>query len=144
MILLDTDVLIEILDRESQKGDELLASLEEADEDVGTSSINMHELLYGLKKYSRSEAKLAQLRVTPFAKEDAELSSRLELAAEKRGTAVRRLDSMIAAIAINRSAKLSTFDLGHFEQFAKDGLKLFRWGDASRALPQSQGADGEP
>ena len=48
MILLDTDVLIEILDKESEKGDELLASLEGADEELGTSSINMHELLYGL------------------------------------------------------------------------------------------------
>ena len=135
MILLDTDVLIEILDRESQKGDELLASLEEAGEDVGTGSINMHELLYGLKKYSKSEARLAQLRVVPYAKDDSELSSRLELAAEKRGTAVRRLDSMIAAIAINRSAKLSTFDVGHFQQFAKDGLKLFRPDNASKASP---------
>ena len=144
MILLDTDVLIEILDKESQKGDGLLASLEEAGEDVGTSSINLHELLYGLKKYSRSEAKLAQLRVVPYAKEDAELSSHLELAAEKRGTAVRRLDSMIAAIAINRTARLSTFDAGHFEQFAKDGLELFRPGDASRGVPGIAGVEGEP
>ncbi|MDG6969574.1 MAG: type II toxin-antitoxin system VapC family toxin [Nitrososphaerota archaeon] len=128
-------MLIEILDKESQKGDELLASLEEAEEDLGTSSINMHELLYGLKKYSRSEAKLAQLRVIPYAKEDADLSSRLELAAERRGTAVRRLDSMIAAIAINRWAELSTFDSAHFGQFAKDGLKLFRPRGSPKAPP---------
>lgn len=126
MILLDTDVLIEVLDRRSDVGEELLRSLGEAGEDVGTSSINMHELLYGLKKFSKSEAKTAQLRVLPYGKEDAELSSRLELAAEKRGTPVRRMDSMIAAVAINRSARLSTLDLGHFEQFARDGLKLFR------------------
>ena len=104
--------------------------------------MNMHELLYGLKKYSRSEAKLAQLRVVPYAKEDAEVSSRLELAAEKRGSAVRRLDSMIAAVAINRSARLSTFDFGHFGQFARDGLKLFHPGDVSRVTPRSPGADG--
>ncbi|MDG6988525.1 MAG: type II toxin-antitoxin system VapC family toxin [Nitrososphaerota archaeon] len=136
-------MLIEILDKESQKGDELLASLEEAGEEAGTTSINMHELLYGLKKYSRSDAKLSQLRVAPYTKEDAELSSRLELAAEKRGTAVRRLDSMIAAIAVNRSAKLSTFDLRHFEQFAKDGLKLFRPGDVSGAHLQGRDAGRE-
>jgi tRNA(fMet)-specific endonuclease VapC len=126
LILLDTDVLIEILDRQSNTGEMLLRSLSEAGEDVGTSSINMHELLYGLKKYSKSEARAAQLRVLPYEKEDAELSSRLELAAEKRGTPVRRMDSMIAAIAINRSARLSTLDLGHFEQFVRDGLKIFR------------------
>ena len=125
MILLDTDVLIEILDKESEKGDELLASLEGADEELGTSSINMHELLYGLKKYARSDAKVSQLWVVPYAKANADLSSRLELAAERRGRPVRRLDSMIAAVAINRSARLSTMDTAHFEQFAKDGLKLF-------------------
>ncbi|MDG6910089.1 MAG: type II toxin-antitoxin system VapC family toxin [Nitrososphaerota archaeon] len=128
MILLDTDVLIEILDKESKKGDALLASLEDAGEDLGTSSINMHELLYGLKKYSKSEAKVTQLRVVAYGKEDAELSSRLELAAEKRGKAVRRLDSMIAAVAINRSAKLSTFDRAHFEQFTREGLEIFSLG----------------
>ena len=61
----------------------------------------------------------------PYAKANADLSSRLELAAERRGRPVRRLDSMIAAVAINRSARLSTMDIAHFEQFAKDGLKLF-------------------
>jgi len=124
MILLDTDVLIEILDKESEKGDELLATLEVAEEELGTSSINMHELLYGLKKYAKSEEKVSQLRVVPYSKADAELSSKLELAAEKRGRPVRRLDSMIAAIAISRSATLSTLDAGHFEQFANDGLRL--------------------
>jgi tRNA(fMet)-specific endonuclease VapC len=128
MILLDTDVLIEILDRQSDMGERLLRSLEETGEDVLTTSINMHELLYGLKKYSKSEAKVTQLRILPYEKDDAGLSSRLELAGEKRGTPVRRMDSMIASIAINRSAKLSTLDLGHFEQFAHDGLKLFRFG----------------
>jgi len=97
-------------------------------QDLGTSSINMNELLYGLKKYSKSEAKVAQLRVLPCEKKEAELSSRLELAAERRGRAVRRIDSMIAAIAINRSARLSTLDLRHFEQFVHDGLKIFRNG----------------
>ncbi len=125
MILLDTDVLVEILDKESSKGDRLLASLEDAGEEVGTSSVNMHELLYGLKKYSKSEAKVTQLRVLPYTKEDAELSARLELAAEKRGKAVRRTDSMIAAVAMNHGAKLSTFDAAHFGQFAKDGLEVF-------------------
>ena len=137
-------MLIEILDKQSQKGDELLASLEEAGEEVGTTSINMHELLYGLKKYSRSDVRLSQLRVVPYAKEDAELSSRLELAAEKRGTAVRRLDSMIAAIAVNGSAKLSTFDARHFEQFTKDGLKLFCPGVASDPLREGGDAFGPP
>ncbi len=125
MILLDTSVLIEILDRESSEGDRLLKALSEAGEDVGTTSINMHELLYGLKKYAKSVEKIGRLRVLPYEKEDAEVSSRLELTAEKRGKPVRRIDTMIAAVAINRSARLSTLDSRHFEQFAQDGLHLF-------------------
>jgi len=125
LILLDTDVLIEILDKASDKGDRILATLEAAEEDLGTSSVNLHELLYGLKKYSKSEEKVTQLRVVPYERRDAELSSRLELAAEERGGPVRRLDSMIAAVAINRSAELATLDVGHFQPFAQNGLKIF-------------------
>jgi len=125
LILLDTDVLIEILDKASDKGDRILATLEAAEEDLGTSSVNLHELLYGLKKYSKSEEKVTQLRVVPYERRDAELSSRLELAAEERGRPVRRLDSMIAAVAINRSAELATLDVGHFQPFVQNGLKIF-------------------
>ncbi len=125
MILLDTDVLIEILDKGSAEGDRLLKTLSEAGEDVGTSSINMHELLYGLKKYSKPMGSVARLRVLDYGKDDAEISSRLELAAEKRGRPVRRIDTMIAAVAINNSARLSTLDSRHFEQFTQEGLRLF-------------------
>ena len=128
MILLDTNVLIEILDKESSEGDRLLKALSEGGEDVGTTSINMHELLYGLKKYAKSVEKVGRLRVLPYEKEDAEVSSRLELMAERRGRPVRRIDTMIAAVAINRSARLSTLDSRHFEQFTQDGLHLFSAG----------------
>lgn len=128
MILLDTNVLIEILDRGSPEGDRLLKALSEAGEDVGTTSINLHELLYGLKKYAKTTEKVTGLRVLPYGQEDAEVSSRLELAAERRGRPVRRIDTMIAAVAINRSARLSTLDSRHFEQFAQDGLRLFSAG----------------
>ena len=125
MILLDTDVLIEILDKESDKGDRILATLEAAEGDLGTSSVNLHELLYGLKKYSKSEEKMTQLRVVPYERRDAELSSRLELVVDEGGRPVTRLDSMIAAVAINRSAKLPTLDVGRFQPLAQNGLKIF-------------------
>lgn len=106
--------------------DEALRSLEKTREDVSTTSLNLHELLFGLKKYAKPEERVMQLRVLAYGKEDAGLSSRLELAAERRGMPVRRTDAMIAATTINRSAKPTTFDLGHFEQFEQDGLRLFR------------------
>lgn len=53
MIILDTDVLIEILDRKSEKGDEILQRIRQSREDVAITAINLHEILYGLWKFDR-------------------------------------------------------------------------------------------
>jgi predicted nucleic acid-binding protein len=53
------------------------------------------------------------LPVLDFAKGDAVLSAGLELKAEGIGMSIRRADAMIAAITMNRGAKLYTFDLKH-------------------------------
>lgn len=50
MILLDTDVLIEVFDRGSERGDEALEAILGSGEDMATTSINLHEILYGLEK----------------------------------------------------------------------------------------------
>jgi len=44
----DTDVLIEILDRRSVKGEKALEKLVESGESVCITVINLHEVLYGL------------------------------------------------------------------------------------------------
>jgi len=62
--------------------------------------------------------------VLDFAKRDAVLSAGLELKAEGLGTSIRRTDAMIAAITMNRGAKLYTFDLKHFEPLKNFGLEL--------------------
>ncbi|MEM2341051.1 MAG: PIN domain-containing protein [Candidatus Bathyarchaeia archaeon] len=53
MIVLDTDVLIEIFDRQSARGDEALRKLIERGEAVATTVINLHEF-YMLLKSMRS------------------------------------------------------------------------------------------
>ena len=50
MILLDTDVLVEIFHKGSDRGDEALESILESGEDVFTTSLNLHEVLYGLEQ----------------------------------------------------------------------------------------------
>ena len=119
MILVDTDVLIEIFDRNSEKGDEALKTIERTGEDVTTTSLNLHEILYGLHKYT-DRAKLERilvLDVVEFTKDDAVLSSKLEVETGKMGKKVPRFDAMIAAVAINRGFKLFTFNRKHFEGF---------------------------
>ena len=116
---MDTDVLIEIFDRNSEKGDEALKKIEMTGEDITTTSLNLHEILYGLHKYT-DRAKLERilvLDVVEFTKDDAVLSSKLEVETGKKGKKVPRFDAMIAAVAINRRFKLFTFNRKHFEGF---------------------------
>lgn len=124
MIILDTDVVIEILDKKSRKGDEALRKIQTSKESISITAITLHELLYGLEKYAKPANEITQIPVLAYGKEDAVLSARLELEAEKKGTPARRTDAMIAAVTINRAAALYTFDK-HFQAFLNSGIKLF-------------------
>ncbi len=126
MILLDTNVIIEILEKRSKVGEKLYSSLVLANETIGTTAINLHEILFGLKKYSKQIKELIRLPTIGYTKDDAELSSNIELNMEKAGLAIRRADAMIAAVAINHSMKLLTLDEKHFGPLAaKTSLELF-------------------
>jgi len=48
LILLDTDVIIEVVDKNSDKGQALMFKIIESVEEYCTNSVNMHEVLYGL------------------------------------------------------------------------------------------------
>jgi tRNA(fMet)-specific endonuclease VapC len=119
LILVDTDVLIEILDENSKKGEAALKKITEAREDITITSLNLHEILFGLYKYANNSKieKILLLDVTEFTKSDAALSAKLELIAEKKGNKIPRFDTMITAVAINRGFKLFTFNKKHFEVF---------------------------
>lgn len=119
MILVDTDVLIEIFDKNSEKGDAALKKIEEIGEDITLSSLNLHEILFGLYKYkTRGKIdKILLFDVVEFNKDDANLSAKLEIEAERKGKKASRFDSMIAAVAINRGLSLFTFNTSHFKVF---------------------------
>ena len=125
MILLDTDVIIEVLDKESDKGQGLMLKIIESGEEYCTSSVNMHEVLYGIEKYSKDSRLVLQIPTLEYSKNDSELSAVLELGAERKGKAVPRMDAIVASIAINNGCSLYTLD-EHFEVFTDKGLTLFR------------------
>ena len=125
MIILDTDVLIEILDKKSERGEKLLKRVLESGENVCITAINLHEILYGLYKYAKPVEEILRLPVVSYTKDDAILAAKLEIEMEKLGKSIRRTDAMIAAIAINNRAKLYTLDLKHFKPLTSLGLKLF-------------------
>jgi predicted nucleic acid-binding protein len=124
MIVLDTDVLIEIFDKNSTKGGEALKKIIEKGELICITVINLHEVLYGLSKYAKPVKDVLRLPVLNYRKEDAILASELELKTERRGKPVRRMDAMIAAMTINNNAKLYTFNTKHFKPLEEHGLKL--------------------
>lgn len=128
MIILDTDVLIEIMDKKSRRGAELIKNIADSGEEIVITSINLHEILYGLFKIDREDVvkRVLELSVIEYNKEDARLSSKLEVEMEKRGRKVARLDCMIVAIAINRDAYLYTLNTRHFTGFEELGLRLFK------------------
>jgi len=123
MIIIDTDVLIEIFDKESVKGEEALKRLEKSGEDIAITSLNLHEVLYGHYKAGKKIKGIFPINIIEFNKKDAELSAKLEINAEKKGRIVPRIDTMIAAIALNRKAKIYTFNKKHFQTFKQ--IRLF-------------------
>jgi tRNA(fMet)-specific endonuclease VapC len=126
MIIIDTDALIEILDKKSTKGEEALKHILQSGEDIATTTINMHEILYGLQKYAKPTKEILLLPCISYTKKDSTLSSTIELEAEKEGSPIRRTDAMIAAITINNNATLYTFNQKHFTSLTKQGLKLLK------------------
>jgi predicted nucleic acid-binding protein len=125
LIIIDSDVLIELLDRKSEKGDQALKQAIESKEEVATTVISLHEVLYGLHKYGKPVQELLLLPILNYTKKDALLSSKIEFELEKKGKIACRTDAMIAAITINNGAKLYTFNLRHFEALQDLGLELY-------------------
>jgi tRNA(fMet)-specific endonuclease VapC len=125
LIILDSDVVIEVLQKKSPKGDEAVKQILSSSEQPCITVITLHEVLLGLYKYGRPLREFLQFPVLDYTKKDAVLSSKLELEAEKSGNPALRTDAMIAAIAINNGLSVYTFNVKHFVAFKTQGLKLF-------------------
>lgn len=123
MIILDTDVIIEIYDKESASGDSYLRRIEESGDNFYTTVINIQEVLYGLLKYGKQAEYILQLPTLEYGKEDAKLAAELEWRTEMKGRKMARADAVIAAITINNNARLYTNNKKHF--LGIHGLELF-------------------
>lgn len=125
MIVIDSDILIEIFDKHSKNGEGYYDRILESREPFCTTALNIHEVRYGLEKYAKQSAELEDIPALDYTAEDARLSSSLEIMAERKGRKVRRMDSMIAATVINNGAKIFTLDISHFKVFDMAGLQFF-------------------
>lgn len=125
MIIIDTDVLIEISDRRSEKGDQVYQKIISTGEDIAITSITLYETLYRLMKYKKPFYYLSLFHVYEFSKEDAHQAVRLDLELEKKGKKIKRTDIIIASTTINKGATLCSFDQD-FQELEEMGLKLLR------------------
>lgn len=123
MIILDTDIIIEIYDKRSTSGESSLRRIEESGDNFYTTAINTQEVLYGLLKYAKQTEYILQIPTLEYNKEDAKLAAELEWRTETKGRKIARADAMIAAIAINNNARLYTNNKKHFSDIAD--LELF-------------------
>jgi len=126
LIILDSDVMIEILDKESELGQRSAEEILESNDSVATTAVNLHEVLYGLNKHGKRAEGLRSLRVLGFNRDEAILSSRIESELEREGMPVQRADAMIAAVTILNRAKLHTYNSKHFTPMKRFGLVLFK------------------
>ncbi|MHA1112470.1 MAG: type II toxin-antitoxin system VapC family toxin [Promethearchaeota archaeon] len=127
MIILDTDVLINLLDRKpSSKKSAILDKLNEhSDEEIVTTVINLEEFLCGVIKkdgFIDKSHPVFQVESVPFLTNDAIRAAELEIQLEKSGKQKPRIDVIIASIALGYSSKIFTFNVNHFQDI--DGLEL--------------------
>ena len=125
MIIIDTDVLIEISDRQSEKGEIIHQKIISTGDDIGITSMTLYETLYGFMKFKKPFDYLSLFHVYEFSKEDAQQAAHLDLELEKKGKRIKRTDIIIASTTINRGASLCTFDQD-FQELQEFGLRLFR------------------
>lgn len=125
MIILDIDVLIEISDRKSEKGEIIHQKIISNGDNVAITSMTLYEALYGFMKFKKPFDYLCLFHVYEFNKEDAQKAASLELEIEKKGKRIKRTDIIIASTTINRGATLCTFDQD-FLELEEFGLRLFR------------------
>ena len=124
MIIIDTDALIEIMDKKSKKGECIFEKMEKSHEIFAITSITLYETLYFFMKKEKNISPIPLFRVYGFSRESAQKAAELEIELEKKGKRVKRTNIMIAAIVINEGATLCTLDQD-FNELQDQGLKLF-------------------
>ena len=130
MALLDSDFLIAILRGESDAATTLKRI--EAEQPIGTTVINVYELLVGAQLHSRPEEKrqeaeslLQSLVVSSMTPAAASCAATISALLIKKGEKIDFQDIAIASIAIANNETLYTRNVKHFSRIT--GLAFKEW-----------------
>ncbi len=124
LIVLDTDVLVKILNKKSTRGQEIYEKLEKNDGHFAITSITLYETLHFFTKMKMKTPPIHLLQVYGFSKQDAEKAAELEIELENRGIKAKVTVLMISSIVINKGASLCSLN-EDFNELKTVGLKLF-------------------
>jgi predicted nucleic acid-binding protein len=125
LIVLDTDVLIKILNKKSVQCQNIFEKMEKTGGHFAITSITLYEILYFIKKMKMDIlTPLHLLHVLEFSKKDAQKSAELEIELENKERKVPTTVLIIASIVINKGATLCSLN-ENFNELQDVGLKLF-------------------
>ena len=123
MIFIHGDALVQILDKGSEKGQEILEKMEKSKESFAINSITFYELQCFLIDRGIDISSIDLLQVYDFSKEDAQKAIELKLKIKEKRKDIYSSDLQTSSIVINKGGVLCTMDarLKILEEF---GLKL--------------------
>lgn len=133
MILLDTNVVVALLNDRSARVRATFDSRTDTGQHLALSSIVVFELEYGIARSERQRANAAMLAqfvtrlsgVVDFDAEDAAAAGRIRASLDAAGTPIGPYDVLIAGQALRRGATLVTANTREFARVP--GLKLEDW-----------------
>jgi predicted nucleic acid-binding protein len=124
LIVLDTDVLLKILNKKSMRGQEIYEKLERNGGHFAITSITLYETLHFFMKMKMKTPPINRLHVCGFSKQEAQKAAELEIDLENRGIKVKATVLIISSIVINKGASLCSLN-EDFNELRTVGLKLF-------------------
>lgn len=119
MIVLDTDVLIDLIDR-LEPTFTFVGDLQAAGEVIGTTSINSGEVLRGLTPQGRAAKRFTSMLTAfheiPFGPAASRRFGALMHAADRSGASLSVMDGLIAATALEAGGRLVTRNARDFSK----------------------------
>lgn len=133
MILLDTNVVVALMNDRSRAVRAEFDKRSAAGEELGLSSIVVFELQFGVARSERKQENVAMLSrfltrlngVVDFDAEDAAVAGSVRAALAAAGTPIGPYDLLIGAQALRRGAMLVTANTREFARI--QGLKVEDW-----------------